>query len=118
MSSMIVYNGQREKCDRKYSSNTIVSVLAMLLSLVEDMGIAQNREKWKSYCREKKKRKREKSRDRIGEAEKLEEACWSRKGRESERGPLFVLSTYLVSSWLRAMPMSDVAKKNKQRKEK
>lgn len=35
-----------------------------------------------------------------------------------ERGPLFVLSTYLVSSWPRAMSMSDIAKRNNQRKEK
>lgn len=34
MSSMIVYNGQREKCDRKCSGNTMVVVPVQLLSLV------------------------------------------------------------------------------------
>lgn len=47
MSSMIIYNGQRKKCDRKYSGNTMVLVLAMLLSLVQDMGITSKGEREK-----------------------------------------------------------------------
>lgn len=43
--------------------------------------------------------------------------CIEKKGvKVRERGPLFVLTTYLVSCWPRAMLMSDITKRNNQRK--
>lgn len=55
MSSMIIYNGQKETCDRKYRSNAIVLALStkMFLSVVESMGIASNLEKKAKVTAEK-----------------------------------------------------------------